>query len=313
MNDSLKIASVVATRRFSCLVFSAMLAVTIASNCVGQVKVAAGVVKDTRRSDGFFNNLDIQLKINGEALSGARGIRISVSKALDDAGTNLINDEKRRKSFEELDSGNEGETKIDINLKSPVRRATVVQEVSGTIEIFAPQKDPRSIILVPAFLKIIGKPVSNAVLKAQGIEVIIWTKEIFEARKKAEEARLKKEMEDKTKKAEQSGKLEDALELLGEGLAKAFGSMFSSFAEMEANDIAFNVTDPGSKLISIDIEDEKGKAIERNGRMTIGGDPRTMIYNFKDKLPATARIRLYLLTPRSVTTVPFKLTAVPLP
>ena len=77
MNDSLKIASVVATRRFSCLVFSAMLAVTIASNCVGQVKVAAGVVKDTRRSDGFFNNLDIQLKINGEALAGAQPGRTS--------------------------------------------------------------------------------------------------------------------------------------------------------------------------------------------------------------------------------------------
>jgi hypothetical protein len=143
--------------------------------------------------------------------------------------------------------------------------------------------------------------------------VVIWTKEIFETRRKAEEARLKKEMEDKAKKAEQSGKLEDALELVGEGLAKAFGSMFSSFAEMETNDIAFNVTDPGSKLISIDIEDEKGKPIERNGRMTVGGDPRTMIYNFKEKLPATARIRLYLLTPKSVTTVPFKLTAIPLP
>ena len=89
--------------------------------------------------------------------------------------------------------------------------------------------------------------------------------------------------------------------------------MFSSFAEMDENDIAFNVTDPGSKLISIDIEDDKGKKIENNGRMTIGGDPRTMIYNFKEKLPATARIRLYILTPRSVTTVPFKLSAVPLP
>ncbi len=313
MNDSLKIASVMATGRMSGLVFSALIVLALACDGFGQVKVAAGDVKDTRRSDGFFNNLDVQLKINGEALAGAKGIRVSVSKALDDTGKNLINEEKQGRRFEELDSSNKGEAKIDIELKSPERRAMAVQEVSGNVDIFAPQKDPRSIIAVPAFLKAIGKPISSPALKAAGVEVIIWTKEIFEARKKAEEARLKKEMEEKTKKAEQSGKLEDALELLGEGLVKAFGSMFSSFAEMEENDIAFNVTDPGSKLISIDVEDEKGKPIERNGRMTIGGDPRTMIYNFKEKLPATARIRLFILTPRSVMTVPFKLAGIPLP
>ena len=313
MNDSLKSRGAMMPGRLSGPVFGVLIALVLACDVVAQVKVAAGTVKDVRRSDGFFNNLDVQLKINGEPLVGARGIRVSVSKALDDTGKNLIPEEKRVKHFEELDSSGEGETKIEIELKSPERRAMSVQEVSGNIEVFAPQKDPRSIIAVPAFLKIIGKPIASPALKSAGVEVIIWTKEIFEARKKAEEARLKKEMEDKSKKAEQSGKLEDALELLGEGLAKAFGSMFSSFAEMDENDIAFNVTDPGSKLISIDIEDEKGKPIANSGRMTIGGDPRTMIYNFKEKLPATARITLYLLTPRSVTTVPFKLTGITLP
>jgi len=313
MNNSLKIASAIATGRLSRLMFGVIIGLALASDGFGQAKVAAGDVKDIRRSDGFFNNLDVQLKINGEALVGAKGIRVSVSKALDDTGKNLIKEEKQVKRFEELDSGNQGEAKIEIELKSPERRAMVVQEVSGSIDVFAPQKDPKSIIAVPAFLKIIGKPISSPALKSAGVEVVVWTKEIFEARKKAEEARLKKEMDEKTKKAEQSGKLEDALELLGEGLAKAFGSMFSSFAEMEENDIAFNVTDPGSKLINIDIEDETGKPIERNGRMTIGGDPRTMIYNFKQKLPATARIRLYVLTPRSVITIPFKLTGIRLP
>ena len=313
MNDSLKTSRLLAIGRMLSLIFSAIIVLALAADGFGQVKVVAGDVKDTRRSDGFFNNLDVQLKINGEALTGAKGIRVSVSKALDDTGKNLIKEEKQAKRFEELDANSQGETKIEVELKSPERRATTVQEVSGNVEIFAPAKDPRSIVAVPAFLKIVGKPIASPALKAAGIDVIIWTKEIFEASKKAEEARLKKEMEEKTKKAEKSGKLEDALELLGEGLAKAFGSMFSSFAEMDENDIAFNVTDAGSKLISIDIEDDKGKPIQNNGRMTIGGDPRTIIYNFKEKLPATARIRLYILTPRSVTTVPFKLTAVPLP
>ena len=97
MNDCRKRTSVPAMGRMSGLLLSALLLLALAASGLGQVKVAAGVVKDTRRSDGFFNNLDIQLKINGEALAGARGIRISVSKALDDTGTNLINDEKQRK------------------------------------------------------------------------------------------------------------------------------------------------------------------------------------------------------------------------
>ena len=313
MNNWLTSARVQVIEKIPGLMISAFVVLVLASNGFGQVKVVAGDVKDTRRSDGFFNNLDVQLKISGDALTGAKGIRISVSKALDDTGKNLIKEEKQGKRFEEIDANSQGETKIEIELKSPERRAATVQEVAGSVEIFAPAKDPRSIVAVPAFMKIVGKPIANPALKAAGIEVIIWTKEIFEARKKAEEARLKKEMEDKAKKVEQSGKLEDAFELLGEGLAKAFGSMFSSFAEMDENDIAFNVTDAGSKLISIDIEDDKGKPIANNGRMTTGGDPRTMIYNFKEKLPATARIRLYILTPRSVTTVPFKLSGVPLP
>ena len=313
MNNWVTNGRVPVTERIVGLIISVIVVMVLASDGFGQVKVVAGDVKDTRRSDGFFNNLAVQLKINGEALVGARGIRVSVSKALDDTGKNLIKEEKQGKRFEEIDANSQGETRIEIELKSPERRAATVQEVAGSVEIFAPAKDPRSIVAVPAFTKIVGKPIASPALKAAGIEVIIWTKEIFEARKKAEEARLKKEMEDKSKKVEQSGKLEDALELLGEGLAKAFGSMFSSFAEMDENDIAFNVTDAGSKLIGIDIEDDKGKAIENNGRMTIGGDPRTIIYNFKEKLPATARIRLYILTPRSVTTVPFKLSAVPLP
>ena len=285
----------------------------LASVNFGQVKVAAGDVKDTRRSDGFFNKLEVQLKITGEGLKGARGIKVSVAKAQDDTGKNLIPDEKRDKRFEEIDPSDENESKLDIELKSPERRAMTVQEIAGNLEIFSPQRDPRSIVIVPSFLKTTGKPIASPVLKAAGVEVTVWTKDIYDARKKAEEERVKKEMDERAKKAEQSGKLEDAVELLGESLVKIFGGMFSSFADMEENDIAFNVKDPDSKLVSIEIEDEKGKAVERGGRMTIGGEPRTMIYSLKEKLPPTARIKLYVLTPRSVMTVPFKLTGVALP
>ena len=82
---------------------------------------------------------------------------------------------------------------------------------------------------------------------------------------------------------------------------------------MDENDIAFSVRDTQSKLVTIEFEDAAGKKIERGGKTTIGGDPQTMIFGFKDKLPITARIKLYVLTTGAVMTTPFKLTNVQLP
>lgn len=198
-------------------------------------------------------------------------------------------------------------------MKNPERRANAVQEISGAVETVAPQRDPKATITLANVQRDIGKPIANAALKAAGIEVTVWNKAIFDARKKAEEERLNKEIEAKARKAEKSGDLADAAELLGQGLMAIFGSMFSSFASMDENDLAFSVKDPQSKLVTIEFEDAAGKKIERGGRTTIGGDPRTIIYGFKEKLPATTRIKLYVLTPRAVMTTPFKLTNVPLP
>lgn len=277
-----------------------------------QVKVTAGDVKDTRRTDGFFNKLEVDLKISGEALTGAKGIRVLVTKAVDETGKNLIDQKEAETDFKEIDSSDK-ETKISVEMKNPERRANTVQEISGTAEIFAPARDPKAAITLVSFQRDIGKPIINAALKAAGIELTVWNKMIFDARKKAEEDKLKKEIEAKTKKADKSGDLSDAVDLLGQGLMAIFGSMFSSFASMDENDVAVSVKDPQSKLVTIEFEDAAGKKIERGGRTTIGGDPKTMIYGFKDKLPSTARIKLYVLTPRAVMTTPFKLTNVPLP
>lgn len=277
-----------------------------------QVKVTAGDVKDTRRTDGFFNKLEVELKMSGEALNGAKGIRVLVTKAVDETGKNLLDQKESENDFEEIDSSDK-ETKISIAMKNPERRANAVQEISGTVEIFAPARDPRAAITLANFQRDIGKPIINPALKAAGIELTVWNKVIFDARKKAEEDRLKKEIEAKAKKADKTGDLADAVDLLGQGLMSIFGSLFSSFASMEENDIAFSIKDPQRKLVTIEFEDATGKKLERGGRTTIGGDPQTMIFGFKDKLPMTARIKLYVLTPRAVTTTPFKLTNVQLP
>jgi hypothetical protein len=44
-----------------------------------------------------------------------------------------------------------------------------------------------------------------------------------------------------------------------------------------------------------------------------GGKEKTSIYEFSERLPDTARVRIYVLTPKATIKVPFKLTNVPLP
>jgi hypothetical protein len=291
---------------------AAILVLLLSVVASAQVKVVAGDVKDTRRTDGFFNRLEVELKIAGDSLTGAKAFRAVVTKAVDATGKNLLDEKQSEHDFKEIDSS-ENEAKLDIDLKNPERRANAVQEISGSVEIFAPQKDPKAIVTLVNFQREIGKPIANTSLKAAGLEITVWNKAIFDARKKAEEERLNKEIEAKTKTVEKSGDIKDAAELLGQGLMAIFGSMFSSFASMEESDLAFSVKDPQSKLISIEFEDASGKKIERGGKTTIGGDPRTIIIGFKEKLPATARIKLYILTPDAMTRIPFTLTNVQLP
>jgi hypothetical protein len=302
-----------ARRLMGSVLLAGAMVLTLCSTGRSQVKVTAGDVKDTRRSDGFFNKLEIDLKISGQSLAGAKGVRVLVTRAVDETGRDLVEEKDSKNGFEEVDSSNDGETKVEIELKSPERKAMSVQEVSGAVEIFAPSKDPKATLTVPDFQKSVGKLLPYPSLKAAGVEVTVWTKDIYDARKKAEEDRIKTEMEAKAKKAEQSGNPLDVADLLQNALTQVFGGLFNSFAEMGENDIAFNVNDPESKLIVIDIQDQTGKPIEHNGRMTIGGDPRTIIYSFEQRLPPTARIRMYLLTPKSLTKVPFKLVGIPLP
>jgi hypothetical protein len=298
------------------IVLAAFLALCFASSASAQVKVEVGDLKETRRTDGFFNNLEIDLKVSGPSLKNAKAARVIVDKASDDSGKNLIGEKAKEKSFKEISSfglESEDSATLEVTLTNTDRRATTVKDLSGVIELFVPTRDPQAVISIPNFQNAIGKPLSNASLRSAGVGITVWTKEIFDARKKAEEDRLNKEIEAKAKKAEKSGDPSDAAEALGQGLAAIFGSMFSSFAQMEPNDLAFNVADPRSKLVAIEFEDPIGKKIEHHGKTTIGGDPKTMIFSFGEKLPPQTRMKIFLLTVRSVSRTPFKVNGVPLP
>ena len=279
-----------------------------------KIGVLIGEIKDSRTTGSFFAGMEVELKIVGDVLVDAKGMRLSVDTAVDDTGRNLIGEKTESPEFKEVDLSGKTAASAKVELKNPVRQATAIQELSGSVELFIPQRDVNSVATVTNLSKNLGVPISAPALKAAGIELMIWNKNQFEARKKAEEEKLKKELAAKRKKDGEGASQEDIGESLADGLQKMFGSLFSSFTRMEENSLAFQITDPQSRLVSIEFEDDRGKPIGNNGRMTMGGGKeKTTIYEFREKLPDAARIRIHILTSKATIKVPFKLTNVPLP
>lgn len=279
-----------------------------------KVGVLAGEIKDSRTTGSFFAGMEVELKIVGDALVDAKGIRVSVDAATDDTGRDLRNKKTEKSEFAEIDMSDKTATTAKVELRNPVRQATAILELSGSIELFIPRRDVESVAELTNLSKNLGVPVSAPALKAAGIELVIWNKDQFEARKKAEEEKLKRELAAKRKKEGEGASEEDIGDSLAGGLQKMFGSLFSSFGRMEENSLAFQIADPQTRLVNIEFEDELGKPIGTNGRMTMGGGKeKTSIYEFSERLPAGARVRIYVLTPKATIKVPFKLTNVPLP
>ncbi|HEU5251441.1 MAG TPA: hypothetical protein VFW15_15770 [Thermoanaerobaculia bacterium] len=260
----------------------------------GGIAVAAGDVTDRRRNDNVFSSLEIELKLTGEASAGARGARATVEKAVDDTGRNLI--KERTDSDDFVKSSGDGPPALKVELRNPARRARTVREVSGRLEVFLPDRDPASQARVAKFASQLDRPVSAPALKAAGAQVTVVSRKTYEAEKKKDAERRKKE-------AEGAG--------IAGAMVNAFAGLFEGlFGDIGENDVLVRVDDKGKKVFSIDVLDAAGKPVDGMGSMTVG---EFWILKFADKLPADAALRIYVLTPKAVVTERFALKDVALP
>jgi hypothetical protein len=258
------------------------------------IAVTAGDVTDRRRNDNTFAGLEIELKLTGEAAGGARGARALLQKGVDDTGRNLVKDGAQTPDFEKSSGGEAPTMKLD--LRNPARRAAKVRELSGHAEVFLPNRDPAAVTRVDGFLGRMDRPVAAPALKAAQTEVTIISRKTYDAEKKKEEERRKKE-------SESAG--------IAGAMANAFGGLFEGlFGDIGENDVLVRVNDPGKRLFGVEVFDAKGTRIDDVGAMKIGA---FWILKFAEKLPNDASLRIYLLTPKALVTVPFSLKDVALP
>ena len=256
--------------------------------------VSAGDVTDRRRNDNVFASLEVELKLTGEASAGARGARATVEKAVDDTGRNLIKDKSDANDFTK--SSGDGPPALKVELRNPARRASKVRELTGQVEVFVPERDPSAEARIAKFASQMDRPIASPALKAVGAQVTVVSRKTYEAEKKKDAERRKKE-------AEGAG--------IAGAMVNAFAGLFEGmFGDIGENDVLVRVEDKGKKVFSVDVLDAAGKPVEGMGSMKVGD---FWILKFLEKLPADAGLQVSVMTPKSLVTENFALKDIALP
>lgn len=270
------------------------------------VRIAVEEVNDDRYSQGpMTGGLELKLKLSGDGMDGVQGVRILVKSARDNQGNPILPKETLGSDFESPDNSLAGK----VALKSPARKASSVF-VSGTVELFAPKRDPNAVVTIENALAQMNKPLSSKGLKASKVEVSVLSKERWAEEQKKQQPNEKDlaEMRAEAKKQGASEKeIEQALEL-----AKALSEAFGAVPE---NGVILSGPRTGMELIqSVKILGPDGEEIHVSGS-TGHSDKKTktMILEPSKPVPPNASLRFTLLTEKARFTVPLELKDVPLP
>jgi hypothetical protein len=231
----------------------------------------------------------MEVALNGNAF-GAVAYRIVLTKAVDDTGADLMKPESSTSDFQKIDS----KVAVKAKLKSPARSAVAIKQLSGEVELFCPSKDPAATVTVSSFRKQIGVPIQSDTLKAERIQLTVWTPEQYRALEKKRAAEAEKSAQ-----------------------AQSHSSFSESFG-MAPNDFIFTINGAYQKLIGMEFHDRAGTSIPTRGWGTgyvqVGPQTeRTLSYHFENRLPDSTKLVIFVATPQALTKRPFTLADVALP
>ena len=272
-------------------VTAALIVLLTLNSTAGAITPSIGEIKDSRTTGEFFAGLDLELKLVGDDMADVKGIRTSITSAVDETGRDLVDPQKVKTDFEEFNTSSYQKNSVTLSLKNPARKAAVIKELKGELQFFVPKKDPSSTVKVLKLKAQTGKAIPSSVLKTAGIEMTVLSKADHEKQqqKKQEEAKA---------------------EALKQGITDMFDGMFGGFMDVGENDLVFMVKDPNKKLVNYEVVDASGKRIDNNGSMSTG---EMKIVNYSQPLPDDATLMIYVMTPGSIQTAKLEFASIALP
>jgi hypothetical protein len=265
------------------------------------VEVSIEQVND-RRSKGFFSELNLSLELPKVKSSEVTASRVVVQAATDDTGVDLrpedtsqdLEPNSRGEMYRQ--SGEDPPCSVTVKLKNPARAASKVTEVRGDIELYMPGRDPNSTALITKFLPASGKPLTNAALKANGVEISFLSAAQIDAEKK-------KLIAAKRKEASESG-------WEGESLESYINDYSQSVLSLDADSMAVRLKDPNKRIQQIVYLDSAGETKNVSVRDSEGV---TLLTTWGGAPQPDWKLRVSMKTPKNVVKHTFVLKDVKLP
>ena len=239
-----------------------------------------------RRSNGSFARFTLGMELPDIPAVDAKAARVVVTKAVDDLGTDLVPEGAAEVRLEPTQRGQFGKpdgkpsppTIVFAEMRNPPRKAKVLKEVSGEIELFMPSRDPNGEASLPRFLALAGAPVVHPALKANGVEITILSK--------AQLAGERKKVEDAVRaKAKKSPYLDE------EAIKQLVESELYSFPKGEEGEVVLRVKDPKKAIQDIKAFDVEGNPVF-SGRSESAGLTTLTYWNEKPKPDWTLKVQM---------------------
>ena len=295
-----------------------------------QVTIALGDITGSRSTskpgrNGFVvvssGELQVELKLHGDAVATARSVRMTVTSAVDDTGADLT-----KPRFDGMDLpliGNSPDLLTVLDLKEPAAGAKAIKVLTGEAELFEPQDDPASTVTVQNFQKTSGSPISSPVLAAAGVTVTVTGEQ--------------------PSTSVTGGGFGGSFGIPGLVVggsvsitgSTSYGPVTTGTSEESAAgtpakrkfkrhrkqnqggpqiSVTLKIADPQHKIVSMEFQDTNGQRIADTGRSSFemfGNETKS--YHFASPFPDTARLVIYLSTPKSYVKVPFSFMNIALP
>lgn len=267
-------------------------------------KVVLKELVDDRYGGGENKSgLVLVLKLEGEGTDAYPAGRALVKEARDDSGRSLLPEKPETPSFSDLGFGG-----LRVELAAPPRSARSVS-VSGTVELFAPKKDPAAVVKVPNALAKLDVPLASPGLSAAKVAVTPLSKARYAEELKKQSgpeatARFREAMKAEGKTDEQISMM---LEMRDQ-FAKAFGSGDSEHTVvlMAKNEDFERIQDV--KLIGPDGQELRGGMTGSSDGVT-----KTRCYALPQAPDPSTTLVFTLYTDKARVSVPFALKGVRLP
>jgi len=267
-----------------------------------QVKVTLDEVVDNRVSAGEWQGtLELRTRLEGgSALDKAQAARLIVKDARDDRGNSLS---EGRSTPDFMDRNVNGGL-LGISLTSPPRDASTVK-VKGSVELFAPSRDPNAIVTIAKALAKLDAPFTAKGLKNAKVVITPLSRaayaELQKTRKLDERAIAEIRAEGKRR-----GATEEQIEK-GIEMAKAFEGMDGDVPEHAV--ILSGTKADFDRIHSVEILGADGKPMSLPSRtVSTRGQSTVMMLIPSEAPPSDAALQISLLTDKSRVATPFELT-----